>query len=475
LSEAHLRNYVAVLFALAITLIASWVYWYGFELDYRYAVGAGIFAALFALSEIFSIKISDHIELSASDIALALSVIVLGPTWAAIAALPYALFVGKRNALRTAYEASQNTIGIFLAAIVFYLVSEPLLTGGSQSFAATVYASLVVTIILLANNFVATAGLLKIKYDQPVKETWKQEIEPYLFSDGLSVLTVGVAVLALLNYGPAAALVVAVGAIGSQALVLRSREQVRRIGELEERVESLEESLAASSLLFGNITIRELGRRDGYTHQHAVATAVYAGDIAREMGLDEDRLEKLQLAALLHNIGLSDVPEDLLNSQGRLNSIAWEKIRNHPIEGEKTLAAVPEFGEISTWIRWHHERPDGRGYPDKLRGAWIPPESRILSVAQAYAAMVLDQPRRPGMSYEQARNELNAGVDTQFDGDVVRALLRILETENEGYRRADDHRFIPPVPETWDRPEPNLREPDDAPSEGELWNRTPKR
>jgi HD-GYP domain-containing protein (c-di-GMP phosphodiesterase class II) len=101
---------------------------------------------------------------------------------------------------------------------------------------------------------------------------------------------------------------------------------------------------------------------------------------------------------------------------------------------------------MAGWVRWHHERVDGRGYPDNLRGPWIPLESKILALAQAYAAMVLDQPRRPGMSFAEAREALISGIDTQFDGVVVRAMLRVLDTESEGYRMADDHRFIFPDP-----------------------------
>lgn len=105
---------------------------------------------------------------------------------------------------------------------------------------------------------------------------------------------------------------------------------------------------------------------------------------------------------------------------------------------------------MARWVRWHHEWPDGRGYPDRLRGAWIPTEAKILSAAQAYAAMVLDQPRRPGLEPIKAREELTGGIETQFDGVTVRAFLRILDTESEGYRMADDHRFLFPAAEDGD-------------------------
>jgi HD-GYP domain-containing protein (c-di-GMP phosphodiesterase class II) len=141
---------------------------------------------------------------------------------------------------------------------------------------------------------------------------------------------------------------------------------------------------------------------------------------------------------------------------GKLNSIAQHKLAEHPARGEKVLAAIPEFEEMASWVRWHHERPDGRGYPDKLRGSWIPLEAKILAVAQAYAAMVLDQPRRPGMGFAQAREELSAGIDAEHDGVVVRAFLRILDTESEGYRMADDHRFVFPALEERERAKPSV-------------------
>ncbi|MEJ7633059.1 MAG: HD domain-containing phosphohydrolase, partial [Rubrobacteraceae bacterium] len=192
---------------------------------------------------------------------------------------------------------------------------------------------------------------------------------------------------------------------------------------------------------------RDLGRRDGYTHRHAAATAVYAADLGREMKLDETCVGRLRMAGLLHNIGMFGLPEELLLATGKLNSIARQQLDEHPARGEEALAAVSEFEEVASWVRWHHERPDGRGYPDKLRGSWIPSEAKILSVAQAYAAMVLDQPQRPGMPPAEAREKLAAGLDTEFDGVVLRAFLRILDTESEGYRMADDHRFIFPGPD----------------------------
>jgi HD-GYP domain-containing protein (c-di-GMP phosphodiesterase class II) len=302
--------------------------------------------------------------------------------------------------------------------------------------------------VLLGASELVNHVLLKVKYDQSFRESWQAITLPYLFTSAVNVTTAGLGVLALKEYGPVVAVVIIMGSIGSQALVYRSREQVKENRELRARVESLEQALTTSNTTFGTMVIRDLGARDGYTHRHAAATATYAADLAREMKLDEARAGRLRMASLLHNIGLFGLPEDLLLATGKLNSIAQSRLAEHAARGEEALAAVPEFEEMASWVRWHHERPDGRGYPDKLRGPWIPLEARILAVAQAYAAMVLDQPSRPSMESVEAREKLSAGIDTEFDGVVVRALLRLLDTESEGYRRADDHRFAFPVPES---------------------------
>lgn len=445
--EAHLKTYIGVLLALALALGASWVYWYGLDTGLRLILGTAILACFTLLGDIFPVRVSERTVISASAVALMVAVAALGPTWAAVAAIPSALFVGRRNPLRMIYEIGHSVTTVYLAGIVFSLVSDPLLVGSSASPAAIFYGTLIAGLVFMGTSETVNCVLLKVKYGQAFQETWNSIIQPYLLSNAISVLTAGISILALAVYGPVAALVVVTGSVISQTLVYRSREQVKEIRRLKERVASLEEALTTSNTTFGTMIIRDLGRRDGYTHRHAAATAVYAADLAAELKLGDVRVGRLRMAGLLHNIGLFSLPEDLLLTTGKLNSIAWSKMSEHPVRSEQALAAVSEFKEMAGWVRWHHERIDGRGYPDKLRGPWIPLEAKILAVAQAYAAMVLDQPRRPGMTPAEARKRLTNGIDTEFDGVIVRAFLRILDTETEGYRMADDYRFLFPAPE----------------------------
>lgn len=455
--KVALNAYVGGLAALAVALVGAWIYRHGVIMEPPLIVGAATFAVLLLLANAFPLQVSERCEITCVDIVVIASIVSLGPFWAGVASLPCALLVGKTDWLRSAYEVARRTTEVFVAGMVFYTVSGPLLVEGAASSTATVaYATMASAVVLQGTNTLLHAGLLKAKYGQPLSTTWRESTEPYLLSDLLNVATAGAGVLALLAYGPVAAIVVVAGSVASQVMVYRSREQVRENRELRERVGSLEQALTSFDLSFGMMIVEELGRRDGYTHRHAAATAVYAEDLAREMRLDDTTVRRLRIAGLLHNVGLFSLPEELVSSTGKLNSIAQDQLAQHPIRGERALAAVPEFREMASWVRWHHERLDGRGYPDKLRGPWIPIEARILATAQAYAALVLDDPRHPAINPDEARRVLVAGIDTEFDGTVVRAFLRLLDTETEGYRVADDHRFVLPTPGDDSNPVPDV-------------------
>ncbi|AHY46252.1 HD domain [Rubrobacter radiotolerans] len=464
--KLDVKTYIGLLGVLALLLASSWIHWYGVPFNVKFVLTAAVFGTAFFLLTAFPIKVTERSEIEATDVIQVVSVVLLGPFWATLASLPSALYVGRKDFLRSGYEAARNTIELHAAGMVFSLASGPLLLQENVqtgNVAVIVYATLAASVVLVCVNSLDSALLMKIKYGQSFGETWRGTFEPYLLAAATNVLTAGLAVLALLLYGPVAAIVVVAGAILSQVMVHLSKDRVIENRELKARVASLEESLDVANLTFGAMMIEDLGRKDGYTHLHAAATATYAADIARELDFDVTAVKRLRMAGFLHNIGMFGAPTELLVATGTLNSIAKARIYEHPVLGEKALSSVPEFAEIAKWVRWHHERPDGRGYPDRLRAAWIPLEARVLAVAQAYAAMVLDQPRRPGLDPAAARRELNAGAGSRFDEVVVRAFLRILDTESEGYRSADDGRFGFNVP-GGDRNLPGSRDLPDTPA-----------
>ena len=186
-------------------------------------------------------------------------------------------------------------------------------------------------------------------------------------------------------------------------------------GELEEALVTTLSVLSASMEL-----------RDPYTAEHERAVAGLAVRTAAELELDPAQVQAIRYAALSHDIGKISVPTEILNKPGSLADAEWEVMRRHTIVGAEVLARIPFFGAVHPLVRSHHERWDGRGYPDGLHAGEIPLGARILAVCDSYNAMVTRRSYRPAMSDAEALDELRRCRDAQFDGEVLAAFERTL-------------------------------------------------
>ncbi|PKM91003.1 MAG: diguanylate cyclase [Firmicutes bacterium HGW-Firmicutes-12] len=147
--------------------------------------------------------------------------------------------------------------------------------------------------------------------------------------------------------------------------------------------------------------------------------------IALALNFDEDEINTIKIAGLVHDIGKISVDEKVLNKYGTLDEDEWIEIRKHPESSRRILSAVKEFAEISDYVVAHHERWDGMGYPNRLKGEEIPIESRIIAVADAYDAMTSQRSYRKPMSKKKAIDELKKNTGIQFDPEIVEAFLSI--------------------------------------------------
>ena len=169
-----------------------------------------------------------------------------------------------------------------------------------------------------------------------------------------------------------------------------------------------------------------LTERDQYTGDHSDSVVDLTARVGEAMAMRGDEVEALRTAALLHDIGKVGVPDEILHKPGPLDDKEWEIMRQHPVIGERILRAIPGMGAIARIVRHEHERWDGGGYPDQLRGEEIPLGARIILACDAYHAMVSDRPYRQAMSHTDAMTELHANAGTQFDPQVVEALVGYL-------------------------------------------------
>ena len=166
--------------------------------------------------------------------------------------------------------------------------------------------------------------------------------------------------------------------------------------------------------------------RDNYTHEHSEEVVHLARGVAMLLGLQTDQAERIAHAALLHDVGKLAVPNEILHKPGPLTPEEWELMADHPVAGERILLRIPDLTVIAPIVRHEHEHWDGSGYPDGLKERLIPIGSRIILACDAYHAMITDRPYRAAMSPAEAAEELRGGAGTQFDPDVVDALLDLL-------------------------------------------------
>jgi len=198
--------------------------------------------------------------------------------------------------------------------------------------------------------------------------------------------------------------------------------------ELERRelqARTVRSQIEASSML---ALVAALDARDNYSAEHSEALVNLTQRVAERLGLDDDKACEVKWMALLHDIGKLGVPDAVLHKPGPLNQSEWALMRRHPEIGARIVSEVDGLSHMAPAILADHERWDGKGYPLGLAGDAIPLASRITLACDAYHAMTSDRPYRTAMTHKKALEELKRTAGTQFDPQVVKALLDVLSS-----------------------------------------------
>lgn len=172
--------------------------------------------------------------------------------------------------------------------------------------------------------------------------------------------------------------------------------------------------------------VNAIDAKSPWTKGHSERVTRYAVSIAEELQLDDEQINNLRIAALLHDIGKIGTYDVILDNPQKLSAEEIRLINLHPVKGEQILKPIRQLHHLMPIIRHHHERIDGKGYPDKLKGDKIPFLARILCIADSYDSMTSDRPYRPAKTKQYAISELTRCRNTQFDAQAVNAFLSVL-------------------------------------------------
>lgn len=196
-------------------------------------------------------------------------------------------------------------------------------------------------------------------------------------------------------------------------------------------VEDLKQKQKDTCEMAARAILSALDAKDHYTYGHSMRVAYYSLTLGRERGLSEEELYDLELAALFHDIGKIGTPDSVLLKPTRLDEDEFLEMKKHPMRSHQILQGFDQFEEIAKCAKHHHERFDGRGYPDGLKAKEIPLFARILLIADTFDAMTSTRPYRKGLAFEMAFAELEEFSGTQFDPELVKIFISGMRKEVE--------------------------------------------
>ena len=327
-----------------------------------------------------------------------------------------------------------NNLIILAGAIVFYkMVIEPVsnLTADKQGQGMTVFiiipmiAVLIKQIVLTLHNvcdvyFINGTKLLNIKefednhdlflpYYRDLTRNWWLNRYAYVIASH-SILIIFII---------------------SFAVIVKNTLHINRINRQNEEIQKAHDSLKELSVEVMEALAHTIDAKDKYTNGHSIRVAKYARMIAERIGLTAEECENIYYMGLLHDIGKIGVPNEIINKPSRLTDEEYDVIKTHPVIGYDILSEMKTHPMLAKGAHWHHERYDGKGYPDHLSGKDIPIESRIIAVADSYDAMTSNRSYRNYLPQEKVRSEIETNKGTQFDPEIAECMLSIIDDDKD--------------------------------------------
>ena len=389
-------------------------------------------AASALVAERQSVRLGPRAEISVSFVPVVLAAVIYGPLAAVFVSATSLLLDFGRPHARWVVWMSTRSLAAAAAGVAASSLDGP--TGGhslTRVIAAVAVAMIVDQSTDLALGCV-TAAVRGLSVREIARLGYNLSFAVPLYTPLTAVL-----VYAYREVSPWSVLLFLFPAFAAQKLFHLLREQRATSEQLAAAVTRQEKAYIS----FASALVATLDARDCYTAGHSAAVAIYARDIAARIGLSEREQKLAHLCGLVHDIGKIGLPAGLLEKSGPLTLAERRQMERHAEIGERILAKVDDYEEIARIVRHHHERVDGRGYPDGLAGEQIPVLSKIITAADAYNAMTSDRPYREAMPSQVARLRMAQAVETQFDTTVVAAFEAVLAGASESYRAGSQRDF----------------------------------
>jgi putative nucleotidyltransferase with HDIG domain len=383
-----------------------------------------------------------RMRLSAGLTIVGLAMALLGPAPAvAICLLSRILDAVHTDGVRLRGRrlATVWNLGMHVGVLVGALIIRAAVDGGWIARGSAGFALVVVGAISVANlvNFLLAATWIRALAGTPIGTQLRLNFVPALPWITAPNILAGALATLYIHAGPTS-LLLSLALLGAfYALLSELLSSQRRRAELEQR------TLELASLQVGVLVVmvRTLSLRDQFTARHSAAVARYAHAIAKGARCSDDELRTVHTAGLLHDIGKFAFPDRILLADGRLTDADYEIVREHPRHGADLVRRIEGLQPIAEVILSHHERIDGKGYPDGLSGEEIPALSRMISVSDVYDVMTGRDTYRKPVSSAEAIDELRRVAGTQLDARFVEIFIAILEQEGLAFVHTEDSDF----------------------------------
>lgn len=388
-----------------------------------------LFALLCGVAQSVPITLFRSSSVSVSAAVTLAGLILYGPAaaiWINLGSSLVAAFRPKPKPLvKSVFNFSIHALGAILAGATY------LTLGGGIRLAdpvRSVAAILVAAVIYFLVQTLLISGIIALQERVSFRKTWDTNFRwSALNFVALGVMSFGMA-SAGLSTGALGVIIFAIPLgmtwYSLHLYMAKSHATIRQ----NEALRLANEKLQSSYLSTIRALAAAIDAKDHYTHGHSEITMRYSVAIAREMGLDEEEVATVHIAALLHDVGKIAVPDRVLNKPASLNDEERGMMKEHPVVGADLVRQVDVLSPAADAIQHHHERWDGKGYPDGLPGDQIPLWSQIITVADSFQAMTSSRPYRPARTADQALEELRRCSGSQFNPSVVQAMIRVFET-----------------------------------------------